>query len=84
MAINYSVLYGGALVMLLALPEGLQVVWTIHPTRQSSAKFHPSLGSKIQPDLLTLFFRQSQAARINPRFQLVEVRISVLFQDSFQ
>lgn len=42
------------------------------------------LGSKTQPDLLTLIFWKPQPSVISFRMPFVEIEISILFEVSFQ
>lgn len=76
--------YGGASVVLLALPEGLQVVGTILSTVQRCRQNFQISGSKTQADLLTLFFGEFQTTFIGLGMPLVEIEISILFDISFQ
>ena len=83
-AVDYSVLYGGASICFRPSPSGWSIERNALPTPQRSIEIQPLLGSKTQADLLTLFFGEFQTTCISLGMPLVEIEISILFDISFQ
>lgn len=78
----YSAFLGGAYVMLLSLPKGYRSSFPLDNAKVGTG--FPDLGSKTQPDLLTLIFWKPQPSVISFRMPFVEIEISILFEVSFQ